>query len=104
MNRMKNQTMTCRFVYVCSVPVSNFDDVPDGMVARELPEQLYARFTHRGPVENLEQTLKYIWGSWLPKSNYDYVEKPDFELYGPGFNNADPNNELYLHIPITPRN
>lgn len=92
-----------RFVYICSVPVSNFDDVPDGMITRELPEQLYARFTHRGPVENLEQTLKYIWGSWLPKSNYDYVEKPDFELYGPGFNNADPNNELYLNIPITPK-
>jgi len=91
------------FIYVCTVPVSSFDDIPDGMTASELPEQMYARFTHVGPVANLEQTLKYIWGSWLPKSHYDYVEKPDFELYPPGFNNADPSSELYLHIPIKPR-
>ncbi len=91
------------FTYVCCVPVSNFDDIPEGMTPRELPEQMYARFTHRGPVANLEQTLKHIWGSWLPKSNYDYVEKPDFELYLPGFNNADPNTELFLHIPIRPK-
>ena len=91
------------FVYVCALRVSSFDDVPDGMTTREIPEQMYAKFTHRGPVANLEQTLKYIWGSWLPKSKYDYVEKPDFELYGANFNDADPKNELYLHIPIQPK-
>jgi len=91
------------FVYVCAVSVNCFDDIPDGMTARELPEQMYAKFTHLGPVANLDQTLKYIWGSWLPKSNYDYVERPDFELYRSGFNDADPKNELYLHIPITPK-
>ena len=91
------------FVYICSVPVANFDDVPEGMTTRELPEQLYARFIHRGPVANLEQTLKYIWGSWLPKSKYDYIEKPDFELYRSGYNPADPTSELYLHIPIAPK-
>jgi len=88
------------FVYICSAPVSSFEDVPEGMITRELPEQLYARFTHRGPIAHLEQTLKYIWGSWLPKSGYEYVEKPDFELYGAGFNPADPDSELYLHIPV----
>lgn len=88
------------FSYVCTVQVSNFDDVPEGMTAREIPEQLYAKFTHTGPVSNLDQTLKYIWGSWLPKSNYEYEEKPDFELYRSGFDNNDPKNELYLHIPI----
>jgi AraC family transcriptional regulator len=91
------------FSYVCSVPVSSFDQIPDGMTTRELPEQMYAKFTHRGPVANLDQTLKYIWGSWLPKSSYDYVEKPDFELYPSGFNDAAPKNELYLHIPIRPK-
>ena len=88
------------FSYVCTVPVSNFDQIPDGMTARELPEQMYARFTHTGPVANLDKTLKHIWGSWLPKSNYNFEEKPDFELYQKGFNDADPKNELYLHIPI----
>ncbi len=88
------------FSYVCTVQVDNFNDIPKGMSAREIPKQLYAKFTHTGPISNLDQTLKHIWGSWLPKSNYDYVEKPDFELYPAGFNNSDPKNKLYLHIPI----
>jgi predicted transcriptional regulator YdeE len=88
------------FSYVCTVQVSSYDEIPDGMTAREIPEQMYAKFTHTGPVDNLDHTLKYIWGSWLPKSNFDYVEKPDFELYPPGFNDKDPKNKLYLHIPI----
>lgn len=88
------------FSYVCTVAVANFEDVPEGMETREIPEQMYAKFTHKGPVANIDQTLKHIWGSWLPKSNYQYIEKPDFELYQSGFNNSDPKNELYLHIPI----
>ena len=91
------------FVYVCTVAVENFEDVPEGMTARELPEQMYAKFTHTGPVANLDKTLKYIWASWLPKSDFDYIEKPDFELYRSGFDNNDPKNELYLHIPIKPK-
>ncbi|WP_231101505.1 AraC family transcriptional regulator [Pseudoalteromonas luteoviolacea] len=90
-----------RFVYICSAQVENFDDVPDGLITRELEAQTYARFTHIGPLSKLEDTLRYIWGSWLPKSQYEYANKPDFELLPAGFNNADPNNKIYLNIPIT---
>lgn len=92
-----------KFIYVCTAPVSNFDDVPEGMITRELPEQMYAKFVHRGSIGNLDQTLKYIWGCWLPKSGYDYVEKPDFELYPSGYNVADPKSEMSLHIPVKER-
>lgn len=89
-----------QFTYICAVAVSHFDHIPPGMVCRELPEQRYAKFTHKGPISQLQQSLKYIWGSWLPKSKYQYLEKPDFELYLPNFNIADPQSEVYLHIPI----
>lgn len=90
-----------RFVYICSAQVENFDDVPDGLITRELDAQIYARFTHTGPIARLEDTLRYIWGSWLPKSDYQYANKPDFELLPAGFNDADPNNKIYLNIPVT---
>lgn len=90
-----------RFVYLCSAAVASFEAIPDGMTARELPEQLYARFVHLGPLADLEQSLKYIWGSWLPKSGYEYVEKPDFELYQPAKLPGDPDKTLYLHIPVS---
>ncbi len=89
-----------QFNYVCCAQVNDFEHVPEGMITRELPEQLYAKFIHRGSIANLDKTLKYIWGSWLPKSNYEYVEKPDFELYPPGYNVMDPNSEMALLIPI----
>lgn len=89
-----------RFVYVCCAQVKNFDNVPKGMETRELPEQTYARFTHKGPIAQLEETLRYIWGTWLPKSNYEYAEKPDFELYPAGFDDSDPENKIYLNIPV----
>ena len=88
------------FSYVCCAAVDNFEQVPEGMVTRELSEQLYARFIHKGSISDLDKTLKYIWGSWLPKSDYEYEEKPDFELYPPGYNVMDPECEMALHIPI----
>jgi len=88
------------FVYICSAQVNNFDQVPKGMITRELAEHTYARFTHTGPLTELQETLSYIWGSWLPKSGYEYAEKPDFELLPAGFNGADKNSKLYLNIPV----
>jgi len=88
------------FSYICSVEVSDFDHVPEGMIARTIPEHLYAVFQHKGAISFLPDTLKYIWGSWLPKSNYDYVEKPDFELYAPGSQPADAEKVLFLYIPV----
>ena len=89
------------FSYICSVEVSDFDDVPEGMISREIPEQLYAVFQHKNALTQLHETLKYIWGSWLPKSKYNYIEKPDFELYAPSKKPGDQNKILFLYIPIS---
>jgi len=89
------------FSYICSVEVSDFDDVPEGMISRIIPEQMYAVFRHKGSISFLPETLKYIWGSWLPKSNYEYVEKPDFELYSPGIRPEDPDHIIFLYIPVS---
>ena len=50
------------------------------MITSIIPEQLHAVFRHEGPISYLPEALKYICGSWLPKSDYQYVEKPDLEL------------------------
>ncbi len=88
------------FTYVCSAQVSSFDDIPENMVSRIIAGQKYACFEHKGALASLESTLKFIWGSWLPKSKYDYVEKPDFELYPGGFCDSDPGKILRIFIPI----
>lgn len=91
------------FAYICCVEVEDFNHIPEGMVARTLPKQLYACFEHRAQIESLPHSLKYIWGSWLPKSQYDYVELPDFELYPKNYGQNVIENCMSIHIPIQPR-
>ncbi|MBV1883124.1 MAG: AraC family transcriptional regulator [Pseudomonadales bacterium] len=88
------------FTYICCVKVDSFDDVPKGMMTRTLEPQTYAVFKHRGPLSNLQRTLKYIWGSWLPKSGYEYAATPDFELYPNNYAAQEEESVLELFIPI----
>ena len=89
------------FTYWCAVEVNNFDEVPEGFQAREIPEQQYAVFLHRGPLPNLHKTLKYIWGSWLPKSKYEYVSSPELEIYPANYVATEKDAELQLYIPVS---
>jgi len=88
------------FSYICAVAVQDFEHVPHGMTARTLPEHLYAVFRHRGAISYLPETLKYIWGSWLPKSDYDFALTPDFELYSPKNPSGESDKVLDLYIPV----
>lgn len=87
------------FTYLCCVEVSSLDIIPEGMIGRIIPEQRYAVFTHRGLMDTMDETLRYIWGIWLPKSPYDYAERPDFELYSQRFHRSK-NPEIDLYIPV----
>lgn len=88
------------FTYLCCVGVTTLSDIPNGMVGRVIPEQLYAVFTHRGSVTNIDNTLRYIWGDWLPASGYTYASRPDFELYSDRYSPENKKSEIDLYIPI----
>lgn len=88
------------FVYIAGRPVSTLDDVPEGMVAVKLPSRKYARFTHKGPLTNLPHTVNYIWGTWLPKSEYKHADSPDFELYDERFDVKTLSGEIDIFVPI----
>jgi len=70
---------------------------------RILDLAMECQFESQEALAYLPETLKYIWGSWLAKSGYEYVEKPDFELYMEGFNDQNPDNVLQIFIPISKR-
>jgi len=91
---------TTVFTYLCCAEVSSLNDIPEGMVGRVIPEQMYAVFTHKGTVDNIDNTLRYIWGDWLPTSKYSYANKPDFELYSKRFIPDNQKSEIDLYIPI----
>jgi len=44
--------------------------------------------------------FQYIYGQWLPNSNYLLDDKPHFEVLGEKYKNNDPNSEEEIWIPI----
>ncbi|MQP23576.1 AraC family transcriptional regulator [Flavobacterium sp. LMO8] len=85
------------------VPVSNFDFIPEGMQRLIIEEGLYAVFNHVGEASKARETFGYIFGVWLPNSEYEFDNRPQFEILGEKYKNNDPNSEEEIWIPIKKR-
>ena len=70
------------------------------MVTCEIPASRYAVFTHRGLLINLPHTIKYIWGTWVTKGEYQHKNAPDFELYDERFDPHSESSEFDIYVPI----
>lgn len=74
--------------------------VPSGMKRIIVPEGNYAKFTHRGPLENISQTFQFIFGEWLPKSKYGVDLRPHIAVMDNRYEPYDMNSEEDIFIPI----
>ena len=83
--------------------VSNFANIPDEMLPFTLKEGLYAVFDYKGLNTN-PAIFIYIFGTWLPNSNYLLDDRPHFEVLGDKYKNGDPNSEEEIWIPIKQKN
>ncbi|MFC0211766.1 effector binding domain-containing protein [Paenibacillus chartarius] len=52
----------------------------EGFVRMTLPAGTYAHFRAHGSVDFVQDTRRFIYRSWLPNSNYERAEGPDFEV------------------------
>lgn len=66
----------------------------------ELISGLYAVFLHKGSAQEFPKTMGYIFGSWLPSSDYQLDHRPHFELLGSNYKKNDPTSEEEVWIPI----
>lgn len=85
------------------VEVSDFNTIPEGMESFMLEEGLYAVFDYKGSSTD-HSIFAYIFGTWIPKSDYNLDNRPHFEILGAKYKNADPNSEEEIWIPIKPKN
>lgn len=88
------------FTYVAGVEVERVGDLPDGMIALTLPANAYAVFTHAGHLSRLPDTVKQVWGRWLPALRYRHVTAPDFELYDERFDPVTGDGEMDIYVPV----
>jgi len=82
-----------------AVEVSGFETIPDGMEPFILKGGEYAVFHYKGP-GNDPHIFQYIYGVWLPASNYHLDNRPHFEVLGEKYRNNDPASEEDIWIPI----
>ncbi len=83
-----------------AIEVEDFNTIPDKMECFTLNTGLYAIFIHKGAASTGEKTFKYIFETWLPKSDYYLDDRPHFEILGAKYKNEDPESEEEIWIPI----
>jgi AraC family transcriptional regulator len=86
--------------YLAGVEVKTTDVIPAGMCALVVPAGRYAVFVHRGYVQTITHTVRYIYGSWLPKSGLELRDAPEVEVYTPSFRPDAEDSEIEIQIPI----
>src|SRR6478735_5956132 len=86
------------------VEVSDFNNIPEGMETLEIPGGLYAVFLYQGSSAAAPQTFQYIFGSWLPNSEFELDNRPHFEVLGEKYKTNSPDSEEEIWIPVKPKN
>lgn len=88
------------FDYVCGAEVEHFSGIPSEWRCLRIPEQTYAVFVQRDHISTIRATWNMIWNQWLPNSNFEVVDAPDFERYGENFNSLTGTGGFEVWIPI----
>ncbi|MBL7924834.1 MAG: GyrI-like domain-containing protein [Bacteroidia bacterium] len=83
-----------------AVKVTDFSDVPQGMEPFILPPGEYAVFHHQGGAAAFSSTVSYIFGTWLPRSEYLLDARPHFEILQEHYRPDDPEAEEEVWIPV----
>lgn len=86
--------------YFAVVEVMHDNELPTGMVNLIVPETKYAKFTHKGKVEIINNTVNYIYSSWLMQSNELHTYGADIEVYGDDFIPDSDDSIIHYLIPI----
>jgi len=76
------------------------NELPAGMVSLIIPETKYAKFTHKGKVQDINNTVNYIYSSWLMQSDERHTYGPDIEVYGDEYIPDSDDSVMYYSIPI----
>jgi AraC family transcriptional regulator len=67
------------------------------------PRGLYAVFQYKGAASKGAETYQYIYGTWLPESDFLLDNRPHFAVMGEKYKNEDPDSEEEMWIPVKNR-
>ena len=91
---------TDQLEYYAAIEVNNINKLPPQMHSITIEQTNYAKFTHKGEVKNIDNTVNYIYSSWLLNSEKQHSTGPDLEIYGSQYDPLSENSVFYYAIPI----
>ena len=68
------------------------------METYDIPEQEYVVFECTLPT--IKQVYEKINNEYLPNSEFNRTNTPEFEFYDKNFDPMNPDSKLYLYIPV----
>ena len=83
-----------------AIEVADFNTIPAEMEAYTLTGGLYAVFLYKGSSSDFAKPFQYIFGTWLPNSDYTLDNREHFEILGEKYKNNDPASEEEIWIPV----
>ena len=89
-----------RLEYHAAIEVTEVARLPENMVSLEVPAGTYARFEHRGLAQQVDHTVSYAYGTWLPQSGRRHSYAPDLEIYGARYHATSEDSVFHYAIPI----
>lgn len=76
------------------------EELEEGFAGIELPEGKYAEFRAEGSVEAAQDIWRYIYGVWLPNTNYQRRPGPDFEVTDVCNSRYPDRMSIKIYIPL----
>ena len=83
-----------------AVEVIDFETVPDDMETLTSPGGLYTVFIYKGSADKASETYRYIFGTWLPASDFLLDVRPHFAVMGEKYKNDETDSEEEVWIPV----
>ena len=82
-----------------TLEVTAVTSIPSDMEQYEFRGGLYAVFKYKGSSHD-HSVFQYIFGEWLPSSDYVLDSRPHVEVLGSKYKNGSPDSEEDIWIPI----
>ena len=96
----KSENLHENLIYLAGVRVRSDKKIPKGMLSYLVPADQYGVFQHCGPINGIDQTLNYIFGTWLPQSKYSTPDRANIEIFPANYDPMGKESKMEFCLPL----
>ena len=86
--------------YLVGGEAKEVSELSEELVLHRVPSALYAVFSHKGPVDTINESYQYIFGQWFRETGRTPLMQDVFEEYGMDFIPDGKESITYIWVPI----